>query len=65
MPSGASPSSKGKAMDDTSSEVAKLDDFQVIAQRRQVSETIATLIDRYTKLNEEMTRRPTLRWMLP
>lgn len=52
-------------MDDTSSEVAKLDDFQVIAQRRQVSETIATLIDRYTKLNEEMTRRPTLRWMLP
>jgi hypothetical protein len=52
-------------MHDASNEIAELDDFQVIAERRQVSETIATLIDRYRKLNEEMTRRVTLRWMLP
>ena len=52
-------------MDEAFSEVAELDDFQVIAERRRVSETIAALIDRYHKLNEEMTRRTTLRWMLP
>jgi hypothetical protein len=52
-------------MDDAFSEVAELDDFQVIAERHQVSKTIAALIDRYGKLNEEMTRRVTLRWMLP
>jgi hypothetical protein len=54
-----------RPMHDAFSEVAELDDFQVIAERRQVSETIATLIDRYRKLNEEMARRATLRWMLP
>lgn len=48
-------------MNGASSEVAELDDFPVIAERRQVSETIATLIDRYSKLNEEMARRATLR----
>jgi hypothetical protein len=48
-----------------SADFAQLDDFQVIAERRRVTETIATLIDRYRKLNEEMTRRATLRWMLP
>ena len=51
--------------DYTFREVAELDDFQVIAERHQVSETIAALIDRHGKLNEEMTRRATLRWMLP
>jgi hypothetical protein len=49
-----------RAMDDAFSEVAMLDDFQVIAERRQVSEKIAALIDRYHKLNQEMTRRATL-----
>jgi hypothetical protein len=48
-----------------SADVTQLDDFQVIAERRQVSETITTLIDRYWRLNEEMARRVTLRWMLP
>jgi hypothetical protein len=52
-------------MDDASSEIAELDDFQVIAQRRQVSETLAALTDRFRKLNQEMNRRETLRWMLP
>jgi hypothetical protein len=52
-------------MDDASADVKQLDDFQVIAERIRVSDAIATLIDRYRKLNEEMRRRVTLRWMLP
>jgi hypothetical protein len=57
---------KGKAMDEAhNADFTQLDDFQVIAERRRVTETIATLADRYRKLNEEMTRRATLRWMLP
>jgi hypothetical protein len=52
-------------MDDASDDVRVLDDFQVIAERLRLTEAIATLTDRYRKLNEEMTRRVTLRWMLP
>jgi hypothetical protein len=55
-------------MDDTtarSAEIGRLDDFQVIAERVRVTETIAAQIDRYRELNEEMARRTTLRWMLP
>jgi hypothetical protein len=55
---------RGKAMDDASGEIAELDDFQVIAERRRVTETIAALTDRYRKLNQEMYRRETLRWMV-
>jgi hypothetical protein len=51
-------------MDDASSEFAELDDFQVIAERRQAAETIAALTDRYRKLSQEMNRRETLRWMV-
>jgi hypothetical protein len=51
-------------MDDASSEIAELDDFQVIAERRRVTETIAALTDRYRRLNQEMHRRETLRWMV-
>lgn len=50
---------------DESNDVELLDDFQVIAERRRVTEMIAVLTDRYRKLNKEMTRRATLRWMLP
>lgn len=46
-------------------EFAGLDDFQVIAERRRVMEMMAALTDRYRQLNQEMTRRGTLRWMLP
>jgi hypothetical protein len=56
---------QGKAMDEAFSEVAELDDFQVIAERVRVMDTIAALTDRYQKLNDEMTRRATLAWMLP
>jgi hypothetical protein len=43
----------------------QLDDFQLIAERLQVTEAIAALTTRYKELNQEMTRRETLRWMLP
>jgi hypothetical protein len=52
-------------MDEAFSEFAGLDDFQVIAERLQIMRVIAALTDRYTRLNEEMTRRATLAWMLP
>ena len=52
-------------MDDTCDDIRQLDDFQVLAERSQVVEAIAALTDRYRKLNQEMTRRATLRWMLP
>jgi hypothetical protein len=52
-------------MDDTCDDIAQLDDFQVLAERSRVIETIAALTDRYRTLNEEMKRRATLRWMLP
>jgi hypothetical protein len=51
-----------RAMDE---DVSELDDFQVIAERVRVTETIAALTARYKELNQEMTRRETLRWMLP
>jgi len=52
-------------MDDISDELRQLDDFQVIDERRRLTDTIAALTDRYRKINEEMKRRVTLRWMVP
>jgi len=52
-------------MDDASDDIVQLDDSQVIAERRRVMETLAALTDRYRRLNQEMGRRVTLRWMLP
>jgi hypothetical protein len=52
-------------MDVSGDDVAQLDDFQVIDERLRVTEAIAALTDRYRRLNAEMTRRVTLRWMLP
>lgn len=45
-------------------EFAELDDFQVIAERVRVMDTIAALTDKYRALNQEMTRRETLRWLV-
>jgi hypothetical protein len=45
--------------------ISRLDDFEVIAERAVVSDAIAALTDRYRRLCLEMTRRETLRWMLP
>jgi uncharacterized protein YerC len=50
-------------MDDALREFAQLDDFQVIAERLQVAKALAELTDRYRRLNQEMGRRETLRWM--
>ena len=55
---------QGKAMDDAMTQLAELDDFEVIAERARVAEMLAALTDRYRQLNHEMNRRETLRWML-
>jgi hypothetical protein len=54
-------------MDDNTArpaDVGQLDDFQVIAERAQVASEIAALADRYRELNQDMTRRGSLPWML-
>ena len=54
-------------MDDNTArpeDAGQLDDFQVIAERAQVAQAIAALTDRYRELNQEMTKRGSLQWML-
>jgi hypothetical protein len=41
-----------------------MDDFEVIRERQNVMTALANLTDRYKRLNDEMTRRQTLRWMV-
>jgi len=43
---------------------SKLDDFQVIAERRRVMATLAALTDQYRALNQEINKRESLKWML-
>ena len=45
-------------------EVSRMDDFQVVTERREIMTALARLTDRYRRLNAEMGRRETLRWML-
>jgi hypothetical protein len=45
-------------------EVSRMDDFEVIAERLRVMTALASLTDRYKRLNDEMTERQTLRWMV-
>ena len=45
-------------------DVSRLDDFQVLSERRRVMEALALLTQEYKRLNDEMTRRETLRWMV-
>ena len=52
-------------MDEEHVSASQLDDFQVIAEWLRVTEAVAALTARYKELNQEMTRRETLRWMLP
>jgi len=49
---------------DEDTSVSQLDDFEVIAERARVMRGIAALTDRYRQINQEMTRRESLRWML-
>jgi hypothetical protein len=44
--------------------VGRMDDFEVIEERRRVMASLAALTDQYRALNQEITRRDTLRWML-
>lgn len=54
----------GRPGDHPGCDPALLDDFEVMAERARVAETLAALTDRYRQLNHEMNRRETLRWML-
>ena len=45
-------------------DVSRLDDFQVLSERRRVMDALAFLTQRYKRLTDEMTRRETLRWMV-
>jgi len=45
-------------------DVARLDDFEVIRQRRNVMAALATLTDQYRALNHEISTRQTLKWMV-
>ena len=44
-------------------EVNRIDDFEVIAERLRVMTALASLTGRYRRLNDEMTRRETPRWI--
>jgi hypothetical protein len=45
-------------------DVSRMDDFQVIAERQRVMTALAALTDQYRTLNQEISRRETLQWML-
>jgi len=45
-------------------DVSGMDDFQVIAERQRVMAALTVLTDQYRALNQELTRRETLQWML-
>jgi len=47
----------------TPDDVSRMDDFQVIAERRRVMANLAALTDQYRALNQEIQRRETLKWM--
>ena len=44
-------------------EVSRMDDFEVITERQNVMSALAELTNRYKRLNREMSRRETLRWI--
>jgi hypothetical protein len=44
--------------------VGRMDDFEVVAERRRVMAALAALTDQYRELNQELTKRETLKWML-
>jgi hypothetical protein len=56
--------SKSPAVPDGHYDPSRMDDFQVIAERRRVMADLAALTDQYRALNQEMNRRETLKWML-
>jgi hypothetical protein len=55
--------SKIPALPDGRYDASRMDDFQVIAERRRVMTNLAALTDQYRALNQEINRRETLKWM--
>ena len=45
-------------------DMSRMDDFEVIAERRRVAAALTTLSARYRALSHEASRRETLKWML-
>ncbi|MGH3245619.1 MAG: hypothetical protein ACRDOI_05305 [Trebonia sp.] len=41
-----------------------MDDSEVVAERQRIAVALAALTDQYRALNQEMSRRKTLQWML-
>ena len=56
--------SKNLAIPDAHYDATRMDDFQVITERRRVMANLAALTDQYRALNQELQRRESLRWML-
>ena len=56
--------SKSPALPDGHYDASRLDDFQVITERRRVMANLAALTDQYRALNQEINTRETLKWML-
>jgi hypothetical protein len=51
------------ALPDGRYDASRMDDFEVIAERRRVMASLAALTDQYRALNQEIQRRESLRWM--
>ena len=47
-----------------SDDLSQLDDFELVEERRRVMLALARLTDKCRRLNAEMTKRETLRWMV-
>lgn len=45
-------------------DVNDMDDSEVVAERQRIAVALAALTDQYRALNQEMSRRKTLQWML-
>ena len=47
-----------------SREPGEMDDFEIIAERQRIAAALAALTERCGELNQEVSRRGTLKWML-
>ena len=45
-------------------DVSRMDDFEVVDERRRIAASLAALTDRYRVLNHEISTRETLKWMV-
>jgi hypothetical protein len=44
--------------------VARMDDFEVVEERRRVMAALASLTEQYRALNQAMSTREALKWMV-